>query len=158
MRKSRCPRCAAEDARAFHPGSPADRPLVTTPTAAAEVVTPLLEGLDREHCLLVSLDGRSRLLAITTVSVGSSEHTFMGPREVFRDALAAGASAVFLAHNHPSGDDSPSPQDRQITRRLMQAGRVLGIDVVDHLIVGVGTWTSLAASGELQPAHRHQSR
>lgn len=148
MRKARCPRCAAEDARAFNPGSPADRPQILGPSSAADVVVPLLEGLDREHCLLLPLDGRHRLLAITTVSVGSADHTFMAPREIFRDALASGASAVFLAHNHPSGDPAPSPDDRLITRRLVQAGLLIGIEVLDHLVIGAGSWASLAQLGE----------
>ncbi len=87
--------------RVFRPGSPRDRPQLASPEQAAAVVAPLLEGLDREHCLLLPLDTCLRLIAVTTVSVGTAGHTFMGPREVFRDALAAGASSVFVAHNHP---------------------------------------------------------
>jgi len=145
----RCPRCAGEDARVFRPGSPGDRPRLASPAEAAAVVAPLLEGLDREHCLLLPLDTRLRLIAVTTVSVGTAGHTFMGPREVFRDALAAGASSVFIAHNHPSGDHAPSPEDRQVTRLLARAGALLGVPLVDHLVVGDGGWTSLAALGVL---------
>jgi DNA repair protein RadC len=71
----------------------------------------------------------------------------MAPREVFRDALLRGASALFLAHNHPSGDASPSADDRAVTRRLAQAGALLGIDLLDHLVVGDPDWTSLARLG-----------
>lgn len=144
-----CPTCTSEPARLFLPGPPAGRPQVCSPEAAASLVVPLLVGRDREHCLLVALDVKHRLLGVATVSVGTADHTFMSPREVFRDALLAGASAVFLAHNHPSGDATPSADDRQVTRRLAQAGATLGVDLLDHLVVGDPEWVSLARLGVL---------
>jgi DNA repair protein RadC len=134
---------------AFRPGDPTARPQVSCPEDAAALVVPLLAGRDRELCLLVALDTKHRLLAVTTVSVGTADHTFMAPRELYRDALLVGASAVFVAHNHPSGDATPSADDRQVTRRLAQAGSVLGVDLLDHLVVGDPGWTSLARSGAL---------
>jgi DNA repair protein RadC len=86
---------------------------------------------------------------LRTVSVGTIDHTFMAPREIYRDALAAGASALFLAHNHPSGDPTPSSDDRQVTRRLAQAGATLGVELIDHLVVGDPDWVSLARMGVL---------
>ena len=142
-----CPTCLP--ARTFPPGSPAGRAQVTSPEDALSIVGPLLAGRDREHCLLVNLDVKHRLLAVATVSVGTVDHTFMGPREIFREALLAGASAVFLAHNHPSGDPTPSADDRQVTRRLAQAGATLGVEVLDHLVVGDPEWVSLARLGVL---------
>lgn len=138
-----CPTCAP--ARAVAP--PADRPQVTSPEDAFAIVGPLLADRDREHCLLISLDVKHRVLGVATISIGSVDHTFMGPREIFREALLAGASAVFLAHNHPSGDPTPSSDDRQVTRRLAQAGATLGVDVLDHLVVGNPEWVSLARMG-----------
>lgn len=145
--KTDCPRCAAEDTRVFRPGAPADRRMVTTPEEAAATVTPTLDGLDREHCLLVSLDNKHRLISVTTASIGQDAHTFMAPREIYRDALLAGASAIFVAHNHPSGDPRPSADDREVTRRLAKAGQMLGVDLLDHLVVGEDDWTSLAREG-----------
>ena len=142
-----CPTCVPP--RRFPPGAPTVRPQVTSPEDAFAIVGPLLAGRDREHCLLVNLDVKHRLLDVATVSVGSVDHTFMGPREIFREALLAGASAVFLAHNHPSGDPTPSADDRQVTRRLAQAGTTLGVDVLDHLVVGDPEWVSLARLGVL---------
>ena len=142
-----CPTCAP--AAAFRPAPPAQRTQVTSPEDAWAVVAPVLANRDREHCVLVSLDVKHRLLAVQTVSVGSVDHTFMGPREIFRDALLAGASAIFLAHNHPSGDPTPSADDRQVTRRIAQAGSNLGVDVLDHLVVGAPEWVSLARLGVL---------
>jgi DNA repair protein RadC len=134
---------------ALTPEPPEQRPQITCPEDALALVAPLLRGSDREQCLLVALDVKHRLLALTTVSVGTVDHTFMAPREVFRDALARGASAIFLAHNHPSGDATPSADDRQVTRRLASAGTLLGIDLLDHLVVGDPGWTSLARLGVL---------
>lgn len=142
-----CPSCAGEHTRVFRPGAPTDRRQVTCPEDAAAIVLPLLAGLDREHCLQIALDTKHRLIAVTTVSIGSGDHTFMGPREIYRDALLAGAGAIFVAHNHPSGDVTPSSDDRAITRRLAHAGSTLGIDLLDHLVVGHDDWTSLARLG-----------
>ena len=142
-----CPTCSVP--AAFAPGPPAQRPQVTSPEDAYALVAPALAGRDREHCLLVNLDTKHRLLGMVTVSIGTVDHTFMGPREIFREALLAGASAVFLAHNHPSGDPTPSADDRSVTRRLASAGTTLGVDVLDHLVVGAGDWVSLARLGVL---------
>lgn len=133
----------------LRPAPPDERPQVTCPEDALALAAPLLRGADRELCLLVALDVKHRLLGVSTVSVGTADHTFMAPREVFRDALSAGAAAIFLAHNHPSGDPTPSADDRQVTRRLAQAGALLGIDVLDHLVVGDPGWASLARLGVL---------
>ena len=144
-----CPVCVPDPGRAFRPGPPGLRAHVSSPEAAAALVAPLLRGRDREHCVLVTLDSKHRLLGVRTVSVGTVDHTFMAPREVFRDALSAGASAVFVAHNHPSGDPDPSPDDRLITRRLATAGATLGVELVDHLVIGDPAWVSLARLGVL---------
>jgi DNA repair protein RadC len=113
------------------------------------LLVPLLPGLDREHCVTLNLDVKHRVIATTTVSVGSVDHTFMGPREVFRDALLHGAGAIVIAHNHPSGDAEPSRDDERITRRLGQAGDILGVEVLDHLVIGHERWVSLARRGAL---------
>lgn len=147
--KVACACCAAEEARAFAPGSPDGRVQVGTPEDAFAVVGPLLVDRDRERCVLVSLDSRHRVIGVDMVSVGSVDHTFMAPREIFRDALLRGASAVVVAHNHPSGDPTPSADDRQVTRRLAQAGAAVGVDLLDHLVVGDPDWVSLAREGVL---------
>jgi DNA repair protein RadC len=144
-----CPRCAGEQVRLYRPGAPEDRPQVTSPEHAAELLVPLLQNLDREHAVTLNLDVRHRVIATTTVSIGSVDHTFIAPREVFRDALAHGAGAIVIAHNHPSGDAEPSRDDERITRRLGQAGDILGIEVIDHLVIGHNRWESLARRGAL---------
>lgn len=124
-----------------------DRPAVTSPEEAAAVLVPLLDGADREHCVAALLDTKHRLLDTAVVSIGSIDHTFMAPREVYRDALVANASAVVLAHNHPSGDPEPSRDDEAVTRRLATAGELVGIDLLDHLVVAADRWVSLARRG-----------
>lgn len=136
-----CPACAV--------GPQDDRPLVTSPEAAAALLVPRLTGRDREACIALLLDTRHRLLEVQTVSIGSIDHTFMSPREVFRDALLGNAAAVVLGHNHPSGDAEPSRDDERVTRRLAEAAVIVGVELLDHLVVGDGRWTSLARRGAL---------
>jgi DNA repair protein RadC len=118
------------------PVAPEDRPQITSPDTAADLLAPLLQHLDPEQAVTLNLDAKHRLIATTTVSIGSVDHTFMSPREVFRDALLQGAGAIVIAHNHPSGDAEPSRDDERITRRLGQAGEIVGIEVLDHIVIG----------------------
>jgi DNA repair protein RadC len=133
----------------MRPGDPSARPQVSRPETAFRLVAPVLAGRDREIALLLALDTKQRLLSLDTLSVGTVSQTFMAPREVFRDALRRGASAIVLAHNHPSGDATASADDRRITRRLAEAGTLLGVALIDHLVVGDPEWTSLARAGVL---------
>ena len=94
------------------------------------------------HALL--LDTRHRVLREALVTQGTLDASLISPREVFRLAIAEGAAAVIIAHNHPSGDPTPSPDDRAVTRQIAEAGRALGIPVLDHVIVGDGRFASLA--------------
>jgi DNA repair protein RadC len=141
-----CPLCIG---RAFHPGPHAARPELASPEAAAAVLAPYFAGADRERCVVALLDVKHRLLETALVSVGSIDHTFMAPREVFRDALLANAAALVVAHNHPSGDPEPSRDDELLTRRLVRAGEVVGVEVLDHLVMGRDAWVSLARRGHV---------
>ena len=145
---ARCPACAGAW-QPFVASTDPDRPAVTSPEAAADVLMPALYGRDREHCVAALLDTKHRLLRTVVVSVGSIDHTFMAPREVFRDALLANASAIVLAHNHPSGDPEPSRDDEVLTGRLTRAGEIVGVDLLDHLVVGGSRWVSLARRGHV---------
>ncbi len=140
-----CPHRACHDRWRPDPGG--ERPALTSPEAAAAVLTTELAGADRERCVAALLDTKHRLLTVVTVSIGSLDHTFMAPREVFRDALLANAAAMVLAHNHPSGDPEPSSDDELLTRRLVRAGELIGVEVLDHLVVGGREWVSLARRG-----------
>ncbi|MDX1511456.1 MAG: JAB domain-containing protein [Nitriliruptorales bacterium] len=142
-----CEHCAREQAQGAAERPLPDRPLLTSPEAAAAVLQPWLGGHDRERCVLLLLDTKHRLLDTTLVSIGTIDHTFMNPREILRDALLGNAAAIIVGHNHPSGDVTPSPDDRAVTTRLAAAARTVGIELLDHLVVGGGRWASLARLG-----------
>lgn len=125
----------------------ADGARLGDPEQVAAEIVPLIGGADRKHCLAVHLDTKHRVLRTLTVSVCSVDHTFMTPHGIFRDALLTNAAALILAHNHPSGDPEPSRDDERVTRRLVDAGRLLGVEVLDHLVIGGGGWVSLARRG-----------
>lgn len=125
----------------------AERTEVTSPEAAAALLMPLLAGRDRERTVLLHLDTKHRLLRTEELAVGSVDHTFMTPREVYRAALLVGATALVIAHNHPSGDPEPSGDDRRVTRRLKSAGEIVGIDLLDHVVVGGARWLSMSRRG-----------
>jgi DNA repair protein RadC len=122
-------------------------PLIGSPDDVADLLMPRLTDLKKEHFLSVLLDTKNRVIKVNTVSVGSLDASIVHPREVFTDAVACSSAAVIVAHNHPSGDPTPSPEDRQVTSRLVEAGRLLGIDVLDHIVLGNGEWVSLKQKG-----------
>ncbi|MBI3336279.1 DNA repair protein RadC [Candidatus Peregrinibacteria bacterium] len=95
-----------------------------------------LQGTDREHFVVFFLDQRNRVVGVHTVSMGSLTASVVHPREVFKAAILANAAAIVCGHNHPSGDPQPSREDRALTTRLYQAGKLLGIQVLDHVIAG----------------------
>lgn len=122
-----------------------------TPSRAAAVVAPFLRDEPVEVYMVLLLDTKYRVLAVHTVSRGSLNETIVHPREVFRPAIVAGAAAIIGAHNHPSGDPTPSPDDHQIALRLNDAGRLLGIEVLDHLIIGDAGFTAATTPGRVYP-------
>ena len=106
---------------------------------AAAIVRQHLANVDREHFVVLLLNRKNGVIGINTVSVGSITASVVHPREVFKPAILANAVAIICAHNHPSGDPQPSNEDRALTARLVQGGKLLGIEVLDHVIVGDGT-------------------
>ena len=114
----------------------AERPRVTTPQEAARVLAQYVGESDREQFVVALLTVRHRLIGLHTVSVGCLTSSLVHPREVFKPALLASAAALVVAHNHPSGDPEPSAEDIALTRRLVSAGTLLGIEVLDHVILG----------------------
>lgn len=103
----------------------------------------------REYFVVLLLDGKNRIILEEQVSEGSLNQSIVHPREVFTRAVKESAAAIILVHNHPSGDPSPSREDREITRRLKEAGDVLGIRVLDHIIIGDGSYFSFVEQGLL---------
>ena len=97
--------------------------------------------------VLLTLDVKNVVTSISTVSIGSINTSVVHPREVFKTAILSNAASIILAHNHPSGDVTPSKQDINITHRINECGKILGIDLLDHLIIGDDTYTSLKEKG-----------
>ena len=128
---------------------PADggRLVIDNVDAAAAVLRPRLLDKRKEHVVALLLDARHRLIRVSPIAVGSLSASLVHPRELFKEAIAASAAAVLVAHNHPSGDPEPSEHDLELTGRLVEAGALLGIEVLDHLIIGADGVVSLAARG-----------
>ena len=122
---------------------------ISSPKDAYEMIKEQLEGLDREQFIIACLNTKNEPTNISVVSVGSLNKAIVHPREVFKTAILSNASSIMAFHNHPSGDTTPSDQDIQLTNRLYEAGELLGIKLLDHLIIGDGTFTSLKEKGYL---------
>jgi DNA repair protein RadC len=126
----------------------AERPQVRVAAEAAPLLAQYIGESDREVFAVALLTVRHRLLGLHTVSVGCLTSSLVHPREVFKPAILAGSAALLLAHNHPSGDPEPSAEDIALTRRLTAAGQLLGIEILDHLILGeAGRFVSLRERG-----------
>ena len=108
---------------------------VKSPHDVIKTVKKQLKGKKKEHFLVLSLDTRNHLINTSTVSIGSLDSSIVHPREVFKEAFSASAASVIFVHNHPSGDPTPSEDDIKLTRRLIETGEIMGIEVLDHIIV-----------------------
>ncbi len=128
---------------------PDSRPCLDTPARVSEAVPLVVRESRKEHLLAFYLNARSQLIFQETVSIGTLSASLVHPREVFSPAVAHSAAAVVVAHNHPSGDCSPSADDRDTTRRLVRAGELLGIPLLDHIIVAGDRFFSFRERGLL---------
>lgn len=108
---------------------------VTQPQIAAKIASNFIGFTDREHFIVLLLDTRGHIIGINTVSIGTLDGSLVHPREVFKPAILSNAHSIILAHNHPGGNPSPSREDKAVTQTLVQAGKLLDIQVKDHLIV-----------------------
>ena len=114
------------------------RPMISSPADVERLLRGRIANLDRENFVVVLLNTKNEVIETSTVSIGTLGASLVHPREVFKPAVRASAASVILAHNHPSGMVEPSREDREVTRRLGEAAGVLGIEVLDHVIVGDG--------------------
>ena len=128
----------------------AERPQMRDPHAAAPLLAQYIGESDREVFVVAMLTVRHRVLGLHTVSVGCLTSSLVHAREVFKPAILSGSAALLLGHNHPSGDPEPSAEDLALTRRLAAAGTLLGIEILDHLVLGeAGRFVSLRERGVL---------
>ncbi len=123
--------------------APSARLLIRGPEDAAQYLMPRFGSRGVEQFGIVLLDAKHRVMRTAVLSIGTLNSSIVEPRDVFREAAIGGATAIVVFHNHPSGDPTPSPDDVALTRRLVAAGSLLGIDVVDHLILGDARYWSL---------------
>ncbi|QDU66332.1 hypothetical protein Pla86_14010 [Planctomycetes bacterium Pla86] len=114
-----------------------------SPEAAYACLRPVLDDRPTEEFWVLLLDGRHRVLGLAQVTVGTLTASLVHPREVFGPAIRLGAAGLIVAHNHPSGDPEPSTEDLEVTRRLLEVGKLVGIPLLDHLVMGDGSFVSL---------------
>jgi len=140
-------KAAIELGRRLMVEAPEERPAINSPAEAAALVQYEMSGLEQEHLRVILLDTRNRVLSIEEVYKGSVNSSQVHIGEVFKPAIRRNAPAIIVIHNHPSGDPTPSPDDVAVTRAILQAGKLLDIDVLDHMVIGQGRWVSLKERG-----------
>lgn len=129
-----------------------DTKIVRGPRDGADIIKTVLntDELPNEHFIMLSLSSKNEVIGFHTIFVGTLNASIVHPREIFQQALLNNAASIIVAHNHPSGDPTPSQEDISITRRLVEAGKILGIELLDHLILGHGDkFVSLKEKGYL---------
>jgi DNA repair protein RadC len=124
---------------------------LSNPQAVSEYIRKILRRLDRldrdkEHFFVISLNTKNKVKFVELVSIGTANSSLVHPREVFRRCIIRGASAAIVCHNHPSGESEPSEEDINITKRLVEAGKIIGIEILDHVIIGQ-RWSSMKEKG-----------
>jgi DNA repair protein RadC len=142
-------RAAIELGRRVVKAGRGERRTIRCPEDAAGLVMEDMRNLDREHFKVILLDSKNAVISVETVSVGTVNASIVHPREALKPALEKSATSMILVHNHPTGNVSPSREDILITRRFEKCGRILGIDIVDHLIIGDDDYKSMKESGYL---------
>jgi len=120
---------------------------IRSPQEGYEFIREFLEDKDREHFIVVSLDTKNQPTNINISSIGTLNAALIHPREIFKAAIVSNACSIMCFHNHPSGDATESREDIEVTKRLVESGKILGIDLLDHIIVGDDTFTSLREKG-----------
>lgn len=124
--------------------------VIRSPRDAADILLPRLRYQQQEHFVVLFLNTKNHVIGQPeTISVGSLNAAIVHPREVFRAAIKRSAASIIACHNHPSGDPTPSHEDVQLTTRLAEAGNITGIELLDHLVLGFDTWTSIKERGLL---------
>ncbi len=126
---------------------PEERGVIRSPEDVSNLLMEDLRYLTQEHFVCLFLNTKNQVIAHSTVFIGSLNSSIVHPREVFKEAIRKSSASVICLHNHPSGDPTPSKEDIEVTKRLIQAGQIIGIDVLDHVIIGDGRYVSLKEKG-----------
>ena len=140
-------KAAVELGRRLTLEAPEERPSINSPADAAALVSYEMSALEQEHLRVILLDRRNRVMETVEVYKGSVNSSQVRVGELFKEAIRKNASAIIVIHNHPSGDPTPSPDDVAVTRAIVQAGKLLDVEVLDHLVIGQGKWVSLKERG-----------
>ena len=120
---------------------------IRSPQDANDILGAYLGGLDREHLVVLMLDTKNGIIGINTVAIGSGNAAHVDVKDIFKPAIIVNALSIIVAHNHPSGDPTPSPEDVKLTEMIVKAGQLLGITVLDHIVVGHKRYVSLKERG-----------
>src|SRR5699024_9242352 len=138
---------AIELGRRLHQFQPDDHFTIKSPADGADFVMEDMRHLNQEHLVAMFLNTKNQIIHRETIFIGSLNASIVHPREIFREAVRRSAASVICAHNHPSGDPTPSKEDIHVTRRLVEAGKIMGIELLDHLIIGNNVFVSLKEKG-----------
>lgn len=122
---------------------------ITSPRDAANYIMEEMRVLQKEHLKVIMLNTKNIIISVKDISIGSLNSSIVHPREVFKEAIKSSCASIIICHNHPSGDPTPSKEDINVTYRLKECGKLLGIDVIDHIIIGNGRYISLKEKGIL---------
>lgn len=120
---------------------------IKNPQSVVKAIRASIKDKAKEHFKLILLDTRNKIIGISTISIGTLNASLVHPREIFKEAIIHNSASVVLAHNHPSGDPEPSEEDLTITERLVESGKILGIEVIDHIIIGKTNFSSFKERG-----------
>ena len=140
-------KAALEIGRRLLLAQPEQRVQITSPADVANLLMLEMSHLEQEHLKVVALNTKNHVLKNLTIYIGSINSSAVRVGEIFKEALKQNAAAIIIAHNHPSGDPTPSSEDVAVTREIVDAGKLLGVDVLDHLVIGQGRWISLRERG-----------
>lgn len=126
-----------------------DRYVIRSPEDGADYIMEDMRVLNQEHFVALFLNTKNQVIHRQTIFIGSLNASIVHPREVFREAVKRSAASIIVAHNHPSGDPTPSQEDIHVTRRLVESGKMIGIELIDHIIIGNRKFVSLKEKGYL---------
>ncbi|UFT97923.1 DNA repair protein RadC [Radiobacillus kanasensis] len=140
---------AIELGKRMHQFKVEDRYVIRSPEDGADFIMEEMRNLNQEHFVCIFLNTKNQVLHRQTIFIGSLNASIVHPREVFREAVKRSAASIICAHNHPSGDPSPSQEDIHVTKRLVECGKMIGIELLDHLVIGDRKFVSLKEKGYL---------